>query len=171
MKFQSTLSILAICAVFVFSSCGSDADAPSKLAGEGEALQPGAAPAVSTDAPKAEPPQNAEGVWHYTCTKGCAGGAGAATACATCGGTLVHNQVYHGKAAPASSANPAGGLDQALGAPGATLASPSAGKNEPPQNAAGVWHYICEAGCAGGGGAAGNCAKCQKPLLHNKAYH
>ena len=171
MKFQAKLSILAICAIFVFSSCGNNTDAPAKLTGEGDALQPATAPAVTTDAPTAEPPQNAAGVWHYTCTKGCAGGAGAATACATCGGTLVHNQTYHGNAAPSSSANPAGALNQTPGAPGQTLGTPPATKNEPPQNAAGVWHYICEAGCAGGSGAAGNCAKCQKPLLHNKAYH
>jgi hypothetical protein len=43
----------------------------------------------------AEPPQNAKGVWHYTCPKGCPGGAGSATACAGCGGTLAHNPAYH----------------------------------------------------------------------------
>ncbi len=42
-----------------------------------------------------EPPQNASGVWHYTCSTGCAGGAGSAVACATCGTTLVHNTLYH----------------------------------------------------------------------------
>jgi len=48
-----------------------------------------------TPTPTAEPAQNAAGVWHYTCAKGCPGGAGAATACATCGGTLAHNAAYH----------------------------------------------------------------------------
>lgn len=43
----------------------------------------------------AEPAQNAKGVWHFTCAKGCAGGAGAQGTCATCGGPLSHNQVYH----------------------------------------------------------------------------
>jgi hypothetical protein len=42
-----------------------------------------------------EPPQNAKGAWHYTCPSGHAGGSGSATACATCGATLVHNQAYH----------------------------------------------------------------------------
>jgi hypothetical protein len=45
--------------------------------------------------PTPEPAQNAAGVWHYTCAKGCPGGAGSATVCATCGGTLVHNTAYH----------------------------------------------------------------------------
>ncbi len=39
--------------------------------------------------------QNAKGVWHYTCANGCAGGAGSAVACASCGATLEHNQAYH----------------------------------------------------------------------------
>ena len=42
-----------------------------------------------------EPAQNAAGVWHYTCAKGCAGGAGIATACSSCGGMLAHNAAYH----------------------------------------------------------------------------
>lgn len=42
-----------------------------------------------------EPAQNAKGVWHYTCPKGCAGGAGTMTACAKCGTQLQHNTVYH----------------------------------------------------------------------------
>lgn len=48
-----------------------------------------------TQTPTAEPAQNAAGVWHYTCAKGCPGGSGSATACATCGGTLAHNAAYH----------------------------------------------------------------------------
>lgn len=43
----------------------------------------------------AEPPQNAKGVWHYSCPKGCPGGAGAAGACAKCGTALAHNGTYH----------------------------------------------------------------------------
>ena len=40
-------------------------------------------------------PQNAKGVWHYTCPKGCPGGAGDASPCSKCGLTLVHNPIYH----------------------------------------------------------------------------
>lgn len=41
----------------------------------------------------------------------------------------------------------------------------------PAQNAKGVWHFTCEKGCPGGAGAAGSCAKCGSPLVHNQAYH
>ena len=42
---------------------------------------------------------------------------------------------------------------------------------EPAQNTAGVWHYTCANGCAGGGGAAGACSNCGNALAHNQAYH
>jgi hypothetical protein len=52
---------------------------------------------ITTTPPAAEPEpaQNAAGVWHYTCSTGCSGGAGLASACSTCGGTLAHNSAYH----------------------------------------------------------------------------
>lgn len=43
----------------------------------------------------ASPAQNTYGVYHYTCTNGCNGGAGTATKCTSCGADLVHNQAYH----------------------------------------------------------------------------
>ena len=58
-------------------------------------------PAASNNAinqvtsPVPEPAQNANGVWHYTCTNGCSGGAGSAVPCSQCGSTLVHNSAYH----------------------------------------------------------------------------
>lgn len=45
--------------------------------------------------PTNEPPQNADGVWHFTCPNGCSGGAGAQQACGSCGATLAHNSAYH----------------------------------------------------------------------------
>lgn len=58
---------------------------------------PGSAPTnfppVTTTS--AEPAQNARGVWHYTCSNGCVGGAGSAVACSVCGATLAHNTLYH----------------------------------------------------------------------------
>lgn len=105
--------------------------------------------------PKQEPAQNAKGVWHYTCAKGCAGGAGTAIACAKCGTTLVHNAAYHeGQNPTVATPNP--------------VATP---KPEPAQNAKGVWHYTCGDGCAGGAGSAIACAKCGKTLVHNSTYH
>jgi len=41
------------------------------------------------------PAQNSLGVYHYTCTNGCSGGAGTAENCKSCGNLLVHNQAYH----------------------------------------------------------------------------
>lgn len=38
---------------------------------------------------------NAAGVYHYTCSNGCAGGSGAAGNCANCGNALAHNAAYH----------------------------------------------------------------------------
>ncbi len=45
--------------------------------------------------PQPEPAQNAKGVWHFTCSKGCPGGAGTKGNCAKCGNPLTHNQAYH----------------------------------------------------------------------------
>ena len=41
------------------------------------------------------PAQNAKGVFHYTCTNGCNGGAGSAAKCKSCGNDLAHNTAYH----------------------------------------------------------------------------
>jgi len=146
------------------------------------------APAATTPPPPpppAEPAQNAAGVWHYTCSNGCAGGAGSAVACATCGNTLAHNQGYHGQSAttPTAAGAPvpvSGGTpstmfaDPSQPAVNATVgAAPAAVQQpaEPAQNAAGVWHYTCSDGCAGGAGSATACATCGKTLVHNQGYH
>jgi hypothetical protein len=201
MKFQSLFFVAALGAITLFSDCQSDAPASAKTTAENAgtlpstdqtAVPPAAAPtdvppvatapttvpgatlpnpvsvpnptAVPTPnaAKKPEPAQNAKGVWHYTCPKGCAGGAGAAQACAKCGTTLVHNTAYHENATPSVAANPV---------PGAANQPVAPPKPEPAQNAKGVWHYTCAAGCAGGAGAATACAKCGKTLVHNATYH
>lgn len=50
---------------------------------------------IPSPPPTTEPAQNANGVWHYTCPNGCAGGAGSAGPCPTCGSQLQHNAAYH----------------------------------------------------------------------------
>lgn len=60
----------------------------------GNAINP-VNPTIPTTPATPEPAQNAAGVYHYTCPDGCSGGAGSATACASCGKTLVHNTAYH----------------------------------------------------------------------------
>ncbi len=179
MKFQFILAISAIFAAALISSCQNDGSSDAnKLAGEENAQPAGAFPgdaaAPGAGAPMAEPAQNAAGLWHYTCPKGCTGGAGSAVACTQCGTTLTHSQAYHGtptatttttSSSPTISANPAEGVNP----PPITM--PNAGKSEPPQNAAGVWHYTCPSGCSGGAGSATPCATCSKTLVHNTAYH
>lgn len=66
---------------------------PQTPPGAAPGAAPGATPPTIQQTP--EPAQNAKGVWHYTCTKGHAGGAGEIKPCATCGAMLVHNQAYH----------------------------------------------------------------------------
>lgn len=57
---------------------------------------PSSAPFANTNTtPGSEPSQNTNGVWHYTCLKGCLSGAGSAIACNSCGEPLAHNTAYH----------------------------------------------------------------------------
>lgn len=177
MKFQAFVILATLCAITVFSSCKSDGaagkdaaqTAPDAVTGS-TAADPAAPqlvdPLAATPPPPTtkEPAQNAAGVWHYTCPKGCAGGGGAPTACAKCGTTLTHNQAYHGTT-PSTAATPANKT-----ATPTTTTTP-APTPEPAQNKSGVWHYTCPGGCAGGGASASACAKCGKALAHNQAYH
>jgi hypothetical protein len=115
----------------------------------------------------AEPAQNAQGVWHFTCPKGCKGGAGANGPCPKCSTPLVHNQAYHAGATPppvqATGGNPT--------IPTTASTQPQPQSPEPAQNAKGVWHFTCPKGCAGGAGTTTACAKCGTTLAHNAVYH
>lgn len=122
----------------------------------------GADPAAAPTTP--EPPQNSAGVWHYTCPNGHEGGSGSATACSVCGTTLVHNTVYHSTGDVTTPG--AEGITALPSDAPATPATP-----EPAQNAAGVWHYTCPNGHAGGSGSATACTECGTTLVHNTAYH
>ena len=160
MKYIKILTIILLSSVISFYACNDKADARKKEAREAVET---ANPSTTTIAPPPnpatpEPAQNALGVWHYTCNKGCAGGAGATGTCATCGGPLAHNTAYHANTNGTATTPP---ITQP-----ATPPPPSAA-----QNAAGVWHYTCGKGCAGGAGAAGNCGTCGGALAHNAAYH
>jgi hypothetical protein len=156
-------------------SCSSKPDRPESVLGE-RAVTQSTAPAV----PAAGVNPN---VKHYTCPNNCAGSGGdAAGTCPTCGTAYAHNAAYHN--APAgntpsttspqiSTSNPSvnssvlgdnGGLNP-------TIATPPPSTPEPAQNAAGVWHYTCSNGCAGGGGSATACASCGSTLAHNSTYH
>lgn len=52
-------------------------------------------PAASTTTPTSTDGPNANGQFHYTCEKGCAGGAGKSGPCSNCGEALTHNTAYH----------------------------------------------------------------------------
>jgi len=178
----------AIIAMF-FIACGGP-DTANNAANSADAVAVTPVPSTTTttdiNAPnaKGEAAQNSAGVWHYTCSSGCEGGAGTAMPCPKCGTTLVHNTTYHNNGAtttttPTLSAPPTLGQPASNNpfaspaiAPGnapVTAAPPRA--PEPPQNAKGVWHYTCPKGCAGGGGSATACSGCGATLAHNTAYH
>ena len=97
MKIQNFLTVVGLCAITFFSACKNDGDAARDAAVESIQTQQPAGDAAATTPPTTtpEPAQNAAGVWHYTCSAGCAGGAGSAIACAKCGKTLAHNPAYH----------------------------------------------------------------------------
>ena len=121
--------------------------------------------APATTPPAAAPGTANAGVEHYICPNGHVGyGSSGQGTCSQCGTALVHNQAYHNNTAAAPATNP-------------MLQNPAAGTPavpptaEPAQNAAGVWHYTCSAGCAGGAGSAGVCSNCGGQLAHNQAYH
>lgn len=52
-----------------------------------------------------------------------------------------------------------------------TDAANTTATTEAAQNAAGVWHYTCPNGDAGGAGSAVACSFCGATLTHNAAYH
>ena len=121
-------------------------------------------PTTPPTPPNPSPAQNAQGVWHYTCPNGHEGGAASATTCADCGATLVHNKAYHNNSnTPATQPN--------ITTPGTVTPTPITPSSTPGQNAAGVWHYTCPNGHAGGAGSAASCPDCGATLVHNKAYH
>jgi hypothetical protein len=146
MKYSKiSATILFVMAIFLIACNNNSKVAPKKTI-------------TPTPVPTLEPPQNARGVWHYTCIKGCVGGSGSAGNCTTCGNTLAHNSAYHSNSAPSSA--------PFANAPFATPPAAPSGKNSN-----GIWHYTCARGCAGGSGSAGNCGNCGDALAHNTAYH
>lgn len=97
---------------------------------------------------------------HYKCPNNCAGGTGpGAGSCPVCGTTMAHNTAYHSQGAGSTPATPNVNIPQ------------TTNTSSPAQNAAGVYHYTCSNGCAGGAGSAGTCATCGSTLAHNTAYH
>ncbi|WP_040279195.1 hypothetical protein [Psychroserpens damuponensis] len=161
MKYFKILPILIVSSLLCFYSCNED-----KKTQKQETVTAKEDLETTTEATKATPPlkepaQNASGVWHYTCRLGCPGGAGLANKCATCGNILAHNTAYHANANTTTNSSP-------FATPQTSAATTTP---EPAQNAAGVWHYTCAKGHAGGAGSAVACGTCGETLAHNTAYH
>ena len=178
MKFTKFIYLLGILA---FIACNNTPDRPESVLTEEQKNRTTTTTNNSVTPPTTpEPAQNAAGVWHYTCPNGCDGGAGSAQPCAKCGATLAHNSEYHnsGNATPTTPATPTTTTTNVASfSDGQLTTTPNSNVNitgsgaEPAQNAAGVWHYTCPNGCAGGGGSAGPCGSCGATLAHNSAYH
>jgi hypothetical protein len=145
----TTIAVLTLMVSLIWA-CGNES---SSNAGQGANS---ASPATTTS-------PAAGSVQHYTCPNNCAGSGGeTAGTCPVCGTAYVHNDAYH------SQPNNAPAQEAPTAAPELQMQPPTA---EPAQNAAGVWHYICSAGCAGGSGTQGNCPMCGASMQHNQAYH
>ncbi|NNE30334.1 MAG: hypothetical protein HKN16_11905 [Saprospiraceae bacterium] len=176
MKF---LKILFPALLFFVIGCSNDSanvDGTTPTTSTTTTTTPATNNTTTTPPATAEPAQNAAGVWHYTCPAGCAGGGGSATACPSCGATLAHNTAYHSSGtATQNSGSPFANQPNANSGSGSPFANqpgvPPVTTAEPAQNAAGVWHYTCPSGCAGGGGSATACSGCGATLAHNTAYH
>ncbi|GAA4269408.1 hypothetical protein [Hyunsoonleella aestuarii] len=157
MKYYNILAVLFLSSVISFYSCNDSSKSKTKSTieqteTENTVSTPNAAAQNNTST---QTTQSATGqVFHYTCVKGCSGGADSAINCTTCGTLLVHNAAFHNKP---NSTPPAG-----------PFLTPQTNSSS---NAAGVFHYTCSNGCAGGSGSAGNCSTCGNALAHNAAYH
>jgi hypothetical protein len=158
---KSAIILTVAFAAFLFTACSNDGS--SKKAGDASTDAPGLNPGAATTA-------TTGAVMHYICPKNCAGSGGdGAGTCPVCGSEYVHNDAFHNQPATPALTPPSGGPFDNQAAPSITPPAPAV--TEPAQNAAGVFHYTCTKGCAGGAGAAGSCSKCGAELAHNAAYH
>lgn len=158
-------SLLAF-SLFLFTSCSESPPTEEKQVDTSSSFQTGA-PAGLTPAntSPAAATAGSSGVAHFVCPNKCAGSGGAIqTSCPICGTAYVHNQEYHNQPGFNEKATPE---LIPMNAPGGQPAAPTSQS----QNAAGVWHFTCTAGCEGGSGNKGICAKCGQDLVHNQAYH
>jgi len=172
---KPTISLCVAFVALLFVACQSDKKPTTTQGPAPTPMQPLTAPTVAT-----------AGVQHYICPNNCVGsGAAQAGTCPTCGTAYAHNAAFHNQ--PGNNAGnpqlPSNSPSPIIMNPQPTTPQPTtttttiqnpqtpATAEEPAQNAAGVWHYTCSKGCAGGSGTRGMCAKCGAGLDHNVAYH
>jgi hypothetical protein len=151
-----------------------NSDAPSGTQNASGADNPAAIEPFDIQSPSSQAPPAvaADGkVYHYACPNACGGGDAAGT-CPVCGAAYAHNQAWHDQNPAQNPTQNQPPVEINMSNPAASVpTAPATPAVEPAQNAAGVWHYICSAGCSGGAGAAGSCGKCGAALSHNQAYH
>lgn len=160
--------------LFLLSACGNEKSQKDSSATEAtedlqvtQPVQPITTPDTKQTPAAVNVPAGADGVvHHYVCADGCTGGFGDLnTACPVCGKTMAHNKAFHPNTA--NQDNPVTQGQNTI----VNQVPPPTKEPMPAQNAAGVWHYTCAAGCAGGAGSMTACSGCGGQLVHNKAYH
>src|SRR5690625_143391 len=125
--------------------------------------------------PDAGATANVSGEHHFMCSAGCGDGGPSAGNCPSCGAELVHNDAYHAQGA-SSNVQPATPSGRNMGESKvkypSVFNSPDAPRASVPRGGGGTGHhYICSAGCGGGGPSQGSCPSCGAALVHNDAYH
>ena len=129
---------------FVSIACNNSPDRPDPI------LDPSRIQSDQNASPISLTPSSGS-VLHYYCPNNCEGSGGDQQGnCPVCGTQYVHNQAFHTQG---------------------QQANPTINTETPAQNAQGVYHYICSAGCSGGSGAQGVCSSCGASLVHNDGYH
>ncbi len=159
---KPTISLLMVLLVLGMMACQSDKAPANNVA----------------QSPNMATPATTAVVQHYICPNNCAGsGSAQAGTCPVCGTQYMHNAAFHNQPGAANNT-------QLPPSPVMTNPQPVTSQQvpqnqqvqtpiteEPAQNAAGVWHYVCSKGCEGGSGKRGFCAKCGAGLDHNPKYH
>ncbi|HNQ12454.1 MAG TPA: hypothetical protein PKH65_00570 [Bacteroidia bacterium] len=119
-------------------------------------------PAAPANAPLQATTTASGSVKHYICPNNCQGSGGDQQVnCPVCKTQYVHNEKFHQQPGQTPTATPQATQVQTQPAQAAA----------PATNSKGVYHYICNKGCAGGSGIMENCAKCGNQLAHNQSYH
>lgn len=152
---------------------GNDNSAPQILGTDDNSftskITPLGDPGASTPSTAAPTAAGGSG-FHYTCSAGCGGGGNAQGPCPSCGAALVHNAAFH--AGGSATAAPAGQRPSASQPQyPSVFNTPGAAPPASNVNTVGAFHYICSAGCGGGGSAQGSCPSCGAALVHNDAFH
>lgn len=170
--------ITIILALFALSSCADKPSRPDSILSESQKAAADAAAEAAAAAGIQAAPVGVAGLPHYYCPNNCEGSGGDSQAnCPTCGTAYVHNQAFHNQTptAPATTiTSPTvvggdGGFATPITTPVTTTSTTP--PPSPAQNANGVYHYTCPAGCAGGAAGAGSCSGCGGALAHNQEYH